>query len=204
MTMRKQPKFYAEPIKAKRSDFALNINIANAIIGVVMSGQDLYPQGGLELAIPDETNAENRQKTVRISRGTLNSWITRRNVIPETGETLHAVLERAKREYRIKEIEERKVYIVNQSLKILSRLLKLRTNQPVRNIFGHTIQREDGSLIRRENVPLLKLQADTVKYLLERLEPETFGKHPEKVQTYQFSLADLRREQERQDKEKAL
>lgn len=196
MRKSRQPKFYYKSNAKKRSDFALNLSIANAIVGVVLSGQNLYPDGGLELTIPDVDSPESRLKTVILSRGTLNSWITRRNVIPETGETLYAVLERAKRDYRIKELDERREVMQYNAEKILTRITKLRTSQLVRNMFGKTITREDGTLVRKENVQLLKVQADTAKFLLERLKPEVYGKNQEKVVVNTFSLADLRRESE--------
>lgn len=183
------------PHTKQRSDIALSLSIANALIEVVLSGQNLFPEGGLQVSVPD---SEGELIPLKISRGTLNSWITRRNTIPETGETLHAVLERAKEEYRVKNTELQKQKLIAEAKKRLHRAIKLRTSQVVRNMFGQVMTREDGSVVRKENVALLKVQIDAIKFVLERLNPEVYGKNQEKVVVNTFSLADLRREHNRQ------
>lgn len=188
-------KLYTKHRTKQRSDIALTLDIANALVGLIMNGKNLYSQDILELEVPD---AEQDIKLLKISRGTLNSWLTRRNIIPDTEDTLFAVLEQAKSNYRIKKSERRKEKVIELAEQKLSRLMHLRTSQVVRNSYGQTIQRQDGSIVKKENVQLLKTQVDAIKFVLERLNPEVYGRNQEKVIVNNFSLADLRREKERQ------
>lgn len=193
-------KLYTKHRTKQRSDIALTLDIANALVELIMNGKNLYSQDILELEVPD---SEQGTKLLKISRGTLNSWLTRRNIIPDTEDTLFAVLEQAKSNYRIKKSERRKEKVIELAEQKLSRLMHLRTSQVVRNSYGQTIQRQDGSIVRKENVQLLKTQVDAIKFVLERLKPEVYGRNQEKVVVNTFSLADLRREKEKLDLNRA-
>lgn len=187
-------KMYTKIRTKQRADTALTLNIANALFNSIMEGKNLYSSGDIVLTLPD---SQDSTKTLKISRGTLNSWITRRNIVPETGETLHDVLVRAKEQYRVNNLENRKKKIIEEAEKKLFRVMNLRTNQPVRNMIGQTMKREDGSLVRKENVPLLRTQLDAAKFVLERLNPKVYGKSPDSVVVNKFSLADLRKAKEK-------
>jgi hypothetical protein len=156
----------------QRGNIALNLPIVNALVDTVLLGQTLYPKGGLEVYVRDTNSA----KLLKISHGTLNSWITRGNVISETGEPLKAVLGRAREQYRVNKEREKHLVMVQWAEKQCLRVLNLRTSQPVRNIFGHVVKRENGSVVRRENVNLLKIKIDIAKFVLETLEPAVYGK----------------------------
>jgi len=54
------------------------------------------------------------------------SWLSRGNVIPETGETLRDVLERTKQEYRTKKQEEIRKGFLSEADRGLKRMLNLR------------------------------------------------------------------------------
>lgn len=181
----------------QRSDVTLSKELASALVRLVNSGQALSSSSGrIEVMLP---SAEG-YKAYILSAHTINSWIKRGNVIPETGETLSDVLDKAREDYRTKRIEDRRKKIVDEAEARLHRTLRIRTNVPIRDMFGKTIVREDGSLVRRENPALLRTQLDAVKFALERLNPDRYGKR-EKTEDkpLAFSLSDLRRAKEERD-----
>lgn len=132
--------------------------------------------------------------TCKLSVNTLEMWITRRNVVPETGETLRDVLDKARETYRMEKYKAEQKQLLLDAQREIKRTLNLRTNLVARTMFGEVIKNEDGSIVRKENAQLLKVKMSTAHFVAERLDPETYG---EKTQTKNehlvFSLNDLRR-----------
>ena len=92
--------------------------------------------------------------------------------------------------------------MVVDSEKALRRITKLRTSEVKRNMFGQEITREDGSLVRQENPKLLKIKADTSLKLLERLDPDNYGKVEKNENKHViFSLSDLRKDKRKMEEE---
>lgn len=181
----------------QRSDVTLSKELASALVRLVISGQTLFPSSGrIEVTLP---SAEG-YKAYILSAHTINSWIKRGNVIPETGETLRDVLDKAREDYRTKKEAERRKMMLGEIEQQFHRTLRLRTNLPIRDTLGKTIIRKDGSLVRKENHNLLRVKMDTAKFLAERLSPEIYGKK-EKIESNHtvFSLSDLRRAREERD-----
>ncbi len=191
------PSVLKENWSRQRSDVTLSKELASALVHLVFSGQTLFPSSGrLEVVL----SGDDGDKAHILSTHTINSWVKRGNVIPETGETLRDVLDKAREEYRTRKEAERRKMMLGEIEQQFHRTLRLRTNLPIRDMLGKTIAREDGSLVRKENHNLLRVKMDTAKFLAERLSPEVYGKK-EKAESKHlvFSLADLRRAAEERD-----
>ncbi|EKD24306.1 MAG: hypothetical protein ACD_81C00058G0004 [uncultured bacterium] len=182
----------------QRGDVLLTKEIARALVQRVLSGETLYPSNRkIELLVGGIED----ERAVVLSTNTLDSWCKRGNVIPETANELRAVLDKAKLDYRTNKREELKDKVVRDAERELTRTLNIRSNIPVRDRFGKVITNSDGSYARKENINLLRIKVDTAKFVLERLAPERYGKVG-KVENkpLSFSLADLRRAKEEQDR----
>lgn len=189
--MAKKAKKY---IRAGVVPTSLTLDIANALISKIYEGEALFPKGkDLEVVLPSG------EKQV-LAQGTVNSWITRRTIVPSTNDSLKDLLDKAREDVRSLRREQFKRAVVDTAETKLGRILKLRTSEVRRNMFGQIQKNEDGSIARKENPALLKTQADMVKFSLERLEPQTYGKLDRSENKHLvFSLADLRREEQRQN-----
>ncbi len=157
----------------QRDGVNLSLPIVNALVQTVLSGRTLYPKGGLEVGIPE---GEHGIKNLKISRGTLNSWITRGNVIPETGQPLKAILDKARKDYRINNLLERGQEAVDEAEDLLKRVLNVRTKVPLRTIKGEVVKDKNGSVVYREDPALIKTQLKAAMYITERLDPEHYGR----------------------------
>jgi hypothetical protein len=187
-------KTYKENGTTQRKDITLSLGVANAIRNHIISGGKLFDKKGF---ITLSVKVENQNKPYKIKTGTLNSWISRGNVIPETGEELKQFIDKAREDYRIKMKEQRKDKIVELAERKISRTLNLRTNKPVRDRNGKKIIDEDtGEYIRKEDTKLLNTQMQVAKYALDRLDKVNYGKQAEKEKTVVFDLASLRRAKE--------
>lgn len=194
------PAIYKHPSASQRADLRLTPAIAGALAHYVISGQKLFPGEGTKGAI--ELWLEGKEAPILLSRSTLKSWIHRGNKLPD-GTSLRAFLERAKEIYRARKIEERRIGVLDRAEGELNRTLNIRSNIPLRNAAGQIVTREDGSIVRRENPQLLKIKVDASKFVLDRLDPEHWGKKErKKTKRLAFSLSDLRRYSEEMKKEK--
>lgn len=173
----------------QRRDVSLSTPLINALVQRVLSGQTLYPQGGLEVCIPE---GENGSKCFKISRGTLNSWITRGNVVPETGEPLKAILDKARESYRINTLIEKEQELIRQAEEQLYRVVKARTKVPIRSITGEVVREADGSIAYREDPQLLRSTIKAAIYILERLDPQKWGRETKSTPDSTWSLNELR------------
>lgn len=190
-------KTYKENGNVQRADITLNMNVANAIRNHIISGGKLFDKKGF---ITISVRENNQNKPYKIKTGTLNSWITRGNVIPETGEELKQFINKAREEYRIKMEKQRRDKIVELAERKVYRTLNLRTNKPIRNKNGKKIvDEETGEYVRKEDSKVLAVQMNTAKFALERLSKLNYGKQAEKEQTVIFDLASLRRAKEELD-----
>ncbi len=181
----------------QRADVTLTPEIACALVQKILSGETIYPPScKLELLVEKPEGEE----TIILSTNTLARWVERGNVIPGSGNELKAVLNKARADYRTRKREELKDKLLGDAERELNRTLNIRTNIPVRDMFGKTIKNPDGSLVRKENANLLRIKLDAVKYVTERLDPDTYGK-VEKTENKHlvFSLADLRRAKQERD-----
>lgn len=183
----------------QRADTSLSRPIAIALMQMILSGESLFPsQGYLQLDIGEE-------KPVELLCSTLNSWVSRDNVIPETGKTLREFLNDARREYRNIKREQQQQNLLDEAEGEFRRIMAMRSSQPVRNMFGQLVydDKSKTKLARRENVGILRLKIEAAKYLTERLDPQRYGK-VEKTENKHlvFSLADLRRAKQQQDQER--
>lgn len=200
--MKAQPRRVLKPtiikknLARQRADVSLTKELASALVRLVLSGKSIFPlMGVLEVVL----SGDDGYKTYCISTNTINSWVKRGNVIPETGETLRDVLDKARETYRTNQIEQRRVKMVEEAEKRMHRVLKLRTNQPVIGVRG-VIRDENGDIVRRENVSLLRTQMDTARFVTERLASEHYSKaKKEESNTPAFSLSALRRYKEERD-----
>lgn len=183
----------------QRADITLNLNIANAIRNHVLSGGKTYDkQGFIEITIRED----NQNIRLKIRTGTLNSWITRGNVIPETGVELKQFIDEAKEDYRIKMKEQLKDKLVQLAERKAYRALNLRSNRVVRDPQGNKmIDKDTGLYVRQEDVKLLAVQMNIAKYILDRLDKINFGRQSEKDTIVSFDLGGLREAKERLDNE---
>lgn len=186
------PTVYKQNGAVQRADIALSQKVAGALVQKVLAGENLFPPTGvLELIY----KGENGEEVLDIlSCNTLHSWIKRGNVVPETGEPIRALLDKARADFRTKKREQRQQALVDAAEEKMSRVMNLRTTVPIRNMFGQIVKNEDGSIARRENHNVLRIQMDTAKYVTERLDPARYGKVERTENKHLiFSLADLRK-----------
>ncbi|MFA5996954.1 MAG: hypothetical protein WC791_00535 [Candidatus Paceibacterota bacterium] len=174
----------------QRSDVSLSKEVASALMQLILSGKSLFPPSGkIEVMV----QVEGCYKACILSSNTVNSWVKRGTIIPETEEVLRDVLDRARETYRTRNNEEKKKRMLCELEKHFYRTIKLRTDIPLRDRSGKVIQKEDGSLILQENPELLKVKMKTAMFLAERLMPEIYGKKDKVVSKQSvFSLSELR------------
>ena len=187
-------KLYKENGVVQRSDVALTQAIARTLVQRVLMGERLYPpEGQITLVIEEDS----KEKTIVLQTYQIDAWCRRGNVIPGTGNELRGVLEKARKDYRTRKREELTTKMVDDAEAVLNRVLNIRSNVPVRDMFGNTVTNPDGSLVRRENPNLLRIKVDAAKYVTERLDPQIWGKKAKiEGRHLVFSLADLRRAKE--------
>lgn len=185
---------YKKNGELQRKDVKLNKYIAGALREKILKGETLYPNKGKGKHSLSYITEEGEEIREVLSVHTMRDWVKRNNVIPDTGVTLRDYLNKAREEKRTLDRERRAEALVNEAEKVFHRTLKLRTNLPVRNMFGQTIV-EEGRIVRKENHNLLRIKNDTAKYVAERLNPERYGKiEKSENKHFVFSLADLRRQ----------
>ena len=135
--------------RVQRSDTVLTLEIAGALTEMIISGRKLFnPKGYIEYISIDK---ENKEKKVTITCNVIHSWVKRRNVIPETGDTLKDVLDRARLEYRTIKEEKRRQELLGDADREIKRTLNIKTRVPVVGAFGlvkdpltkETIYKED-------------------------------------------------------------
>jgi len=181
----------------QRSDVELSLPIVSALRELILSGKTIYSKTGfIEYFYVDD---EGRKNVKEVSKYTIMSWLSRGNVIPETGETLRDVLERTKQEYRTKKQEEIRKGFLSEADRGLKRMLNLRTNVLVRDKSGNKIiDKDTGEFIRREDHNLLRIKMNTAKLVKERLDQKNWGRTKKlgSKPVAIFSLADLRRVKE--------
>jgi len=181
----------------QRADVTLSKDIATALLQKIFLGETLFPPSNiLTLAIEKQ---EGEIETINLSTKTLNAWVSRNNVIPETGKTLRDLLNEAREAYRNKEREKRQNMVIDIAEKEVHRTMNLRTNIPVVGMFG-VLKDKDGNIVRKENHNLLRVKMDTAKFLLERLDPAKYGAKTDNKHTVMtFSLAELRKAKEQHE-----
>lgn len=177
----------------QRADATIDLEIACALREIILSGQNIYdPTGTLTYTTVDnEGNEISRELKVN----TLRSWIRRRNVVPETGEVLKDILDRAREEYRTQKEEKRRAKLINDAEREINRTLNLKSNVPAIGMFGVIRDPETKKVVRKENTNILKIKMNTAKFVTERLAPEKWQKieKSENKHLVAFSLADLRK-----------
>lgn len=187
----------------QRSSVTLTKNICIAIRNHILAGKRFSrPEDKVEyIEIGD--NGEEIIKTVGYL--TANAWISRGNVIPETGEVFRDLIDSYRKELRNLKREKRAEKLIDECEKQFHRTINLRTNLPVRNMFGQLITNDDGTLVRKENHNLLRVKMDTAKYITERLDPDKYAKRPENQNNVVFfDLGSLREAKERAEQEGEL
>lgn len=198
MSGRSKLKIYKENQQVQRSDIQLTKAIAITLVRKIFSGETLFPPEGYSILTIEGASGEETQ--VKLLNTTLNKWVSRENVLPN-GNSLRGVLNKARTDYRAKKREELKDKLVNDAEAVLNRTLNIRSNVPVRNMWGKLIKNEDGSIARRENPDLLRVKVDIAKYVTERLDPTRYGKLERGEHKHlTFSLSDLRRYVEKSEK----
>ena len=177
----------------QRRDVELSLAIVSALRNLIFSGKTIYPKSGQIEYIERDSN---RVKTIKkVSKYTIMSWLSRGNVIPETGETLKDVLDKIREQYRTKKDEDMRQKLLQDTNRELNGVLNIPTNIFLRDKFGNRVIDENtGEYIRKEDHHLLKIKVDTAKHVAERLDPLFYGKNIKREKPLSvFSLADLRR-----------
>ena len=182
----------------QRSDVALTKEVVNALTRSVRESGSVITRADQARGYVTVPTGEN---TLQIRVGTLQSWIARETVIPETGQILREVLDAAREEYRVnrrRQIDEAREEIIDKKF---NRAISMRTKEPVVGMFGVVKDPTTGEPMYRENVKLLAEQMKNVRFLAERQFPERYGKvergeHKHLV----LSLSDLRKYEEARKK----
>lgn len=192
-------KVYKYNGKPQKASSTLTLPIANALRQRVLDGLPIFSDTNKE-NLPLMIEKDGEMVEYSLSIRTLNKWIARRNVVKETGDELRTILDEARQELRERKRRERRDKMLEESEAALHRVVRLRTSQPVRNMFGEVIKDENGKIVRKENHNLLRIKTDTAKFITERLDPHNYGKL-EKTENKHlvFSLADLRQAHENRE-----
>ena len=187
----KKLRIYKKNNKLQRSDTSIDKNVVATLTKMIFSGKTIFPKEGY---VPIENEEGEIVREVRVT--TIKKWIERNNVIPETGMVLRDVLNDARLEFRRKERERKQKEMIEEAEASLHRTIRLRTNVPVVGMFG-IVKDDKGNIVRKENSQLLKVKMDTAQFLLERLDPEKYGKKETTTNKHLvMSLSDLRRAKE--------
>lgn len=158
----------------QRSDVLLSKEIASALVQEILSGGTLFPSAGkVELIVPSVDD----HKVLVLPSNTINSWIKRGNIIPETGEVLRDVLNDARKEYRTRKIEQKRSKMIEKLEDEFLRTLRIQTSSPIRDRQGNIIIDENGQPVNQENPKLLGIKMKNAMFLAERLMPEVYGKN---------------------------
>lgn len=190
----KKLRIYKKDNKLQRSDTSIDKNVVATLTKMIFSGKTIFPKEGY---VPIENEEGEIVREVRVT--TIKKWIERNNVIPETGMVLRDVLNDARLEFRRKERERKQKEMIEEAEASLHRTIRLRTNVPVVGMFG-IVKDDKGNIVRKENSQLLKVKMDTAQFLLERLDPEKYGKKETTTNKHLvMSLSDLRRAKEARD-----
>lgn len=186
-----------KPIKEngskQRNDTILNLSVAYAIRNYIFSGRKLNPKQGWFYVYVD---VGNEKKPIKISVPTYYSWLRRGNIIPETGQTFKSFIAEVFAEYRIEKNVNKIEQITEMAEEALLELVKLDPRVPLRNRLGQEVIDEvTGKVVMVEDANLLKVQMDTAMFILERLDPENYGKYVYKQPKREpVSLVDLVKE----------
>jgi len=184
----------------QRSDTVLTQDIACSLTEMILSGRNVYDKSGIISYI--NINKEGEEKVVKIKVNSLRNWIRRRNIIPETGETLKDVLDIARENYRTQKEEKRRQELLGDADREIKRTLNIKTRVPVVGAFGLAKDPDTKEIIYKEDAYLLRIKVDTAKFVKERLDPARWG-NVQKVEgrhLHVFSLADLRKAKIEKDK----
>lgn len=191
---------YKKNGKLQRRDNTLTREIVNALCQRIKSGENIFGKGKvIILKLKDE---QGQEYPFELRTGTLINWVTRESVVPDTGEALRDILNRARREYRLVKREEKRDRIGEKSEKHMEEVLDLNTLEPRTTMFGKPLLNDAGEPVMKHNTEILKIKTDIAKYASERLIPDVYGKvDKNEHKVVIFDLAELRRahdEMERQ------
>lgn len=176
----------------QRSNITLTREIANALSQRIKSGENIFGKGKfIILKLKDE---QGQEYPFEMRTGTLITWVTRGNVVPDTGEALRDILNRARREYRLTKREEEREQIGAESEKHFAEVLKLPIMKPATTMFGKPVVDMEGNQVMRPDTEVIKTKTDVAKYATERLIPNVYGKvEKNEHKVVIFDLAELRR-----------
>lgn len=177
----------------QRVDVALSASIAHALRDRVLQDKPLMPSDKHPIDV--EIGEGEEKKAITISSNTIATWIARGTVIPETGETLRAFIEKARMEKRI--IEHKT--LVSQVEKKFIRTMGLETREPAVGMFGIIKDPETKKPIMKENVRLLEVQMRTAQFIAERLDPAIYAPRSQTSTHMHITMGDLRRAKEEQE-----
>ena len=153
--------------KAKqRQDITLNRETATALTQMALNGQSIFSKQAEKeryITLPDGS---------KIPYRTVNSWIQRRNVVPETGERLKDILKRAKEEYRRRAREQREEEILDQIEEKFSEILKINPYYPAKDKDGNVVYDKNGDIVYDVDANLLRTQLNAAKFIWDRIGPE--------------------------------
>jgi len=188
-------KVYKKSGKVQRSDIRLTKDIATMLQAEVLKGKSLF--SSKEIILRGQT------ERIVIKAKTLQMWIYRNAVIPETGEVLRDFLDQARAEYRSKEREKRQEEMVRNAEKRIGGIIAMPTKEPVVGMFGKITDKKTGEVVMRENPHLVDKVLNASKFALERLDPGKYGKVDRSMNKHLvFSLADLAKAVEEDERQK--
>jgi PAS domain-containing protein len=153
----------------QRGDTTLNRETATALLQMVFNGQSIFSKQAEKeryITLPDGS---------KIPYRTVNSWIQRRNVVPETGERLKDILKRAKEEYRRRAREQREEEILDQIEEKFSEILSINPYYPVKDKDGNIVYDKSGDIVYDMDANLLRTQLNAAKFIWDRIGPEKYN-----------------------------
>lgn len=187
----------------QRTDVQLTEAVARTLGEMILAGESIHPRKG-KLQITTITE-EGLPQTEELSVNTLEKWISRGNVIPETGQSLRAYLDEKRDEKRTETEQARQSAIRENAEKRLEELsgIKIKPIESKKTYKYNPITGEK-FLVKEETIEgsakLAEVVVKGLQFGLERLNPQRYGPKAEVQHNhFVFDLVKLREARQKRD-----
>lgn len=186
----------------------LSHGVVNALVQVILTEGKLYSKKDRNKGIIISLD---NGETFSIPTNTVQSWVRRDTLIPNTNTSVRDALNQARKEHsaltKERKREERRENILKKAETNLHRVSKIRTSEvqygkPIKDKEGNKLLKplriddgtEHGGIYRKQNPRLIGHVVKASQFILERLNSEEWGRK-EKVENKSLiiSLSELRK-----------
>lgn len=147
----------------QRGDLTLNKEVATALTQMILNGQSIFSKKAEKngyITLPNGT---------KIPYKTVNSWVQRKNVIPETGKVLRDLLEQSREEYCRRKREERQEEMLDQAENELNEILNSSFYSPLKDKNNEVVRDKNGNIVYEIDSKIMRAHFNAAKFIWERL-----------------------------------